>query len=73
MELDFTQGTDAFSAGVTTGIQELAKSQSQMLDGMIKLLETVVAMEKLGDIDEGKDGHIDIGDLFPTIDFGGEP
>jgi len=39
-----------------------------MLDGMIQLLETVVAMEKLGDI-TGENDTIDISDLFPSIDW----
>ena len=71
MSIDFESGADAFSGGVTEGIQALAQSQVEMLDGMIQLLETVVAMEKLGDIDASGDGHIDLGDLFPEIDFQG--
>jgi hypothetical protein len=34
-----------------------------MLDGMISLLETIVAMEKLGEIDLENDGVIDLSDL----------
>jgi len=34
-----------------------------MLDGMIQLLETIVAMEKLGDIDVEGNG-IDFNELF---------
>ena len=68
MELDFEAGADAFSSGVTQGIQSLAKSQVKMLDGMIQLLETVVAMEKLGDI-TGANDTIDIIDLFPVINW----
>lgn len=71
MQLDFKTGADAFSGGVTEGIRALAKSQSDMLDGMIQLLETVVAMEELGDIDAGKDGKIDLGDLFPEFTIEG--
>ena len=35
-----------------------------MLDGLIKLLEAVVAMEKLGDIDVGDNGILDLSELF---------
>lgn len=68
MSLDFEEGADAFSGNVTEGIQAMAESQVSMLDGMIQLLETVVAMEKLGDI-TGDNDTIDIGDLFPNIDW----
>ena len=68
MSIDFESGADAFSGGVTEGIQALAQSQVEMLDGMIQLLETVVAMEKLGDI-TGDNDTIDIGDLFPDINW----
>ncbi len=40
-----------------------------MLDGIIKLLETVVAMEKLGDIDANGNGVINIDDIFPSFDI----
>ena len=68
MSLDFEAGANNFSSGVTDGIQAMAKSQIEMLDGMIQLLETVVAMEKLGDI-TGENDTIDISDLFPSIDW----
>lgn len=69
MSLDFEAGADAFSGNVTEGIQTFAKSQVEMLDGMIQMLETIVAMEKLGDIDGNGNKHIEIDDLFPKIDF----
>jgi hypothetical protein len=37
-----------------------------MIDGMIKLLETIVAMEKLGDIDTEGNG-IDLGDIVTKL------
>ena len=64
MSLNFEAGADAFSGGVTEGIQTLAKSQVDMLDGMIQLLETVVAMESLGDIDTDKNGIIDLSNIL---------
>ena len=63
MSLNFEQGADAFSGNVSDGIKEVAKSQIDMLDSMIQLLETIVAMEQLGDI-EGEDNVIDFSDLF---------
>lgn len=68
MALNFESGADAFSDDVTKGIKAMAQSQVKMLDGMIQLLETVVAMEKLGDIDSDTNGKIDLTDLFPTFD-----
>jgi hypothetical protein len=41
-----------------------------MLDGMIQMLETVVAMEKLGDIaGEDGDNEIEISDILPKFNF----
>ena len=70
ISVDFESGADAFSGNVTEGIQALAKSQSKMLDGLIKLLEAVVAMEKLGDIDVGDNNILDLGELFVKTDTG---
>ena len=66
ISVDFETGADVFSGNVTEGIQAMAKSQVKMLDGMIQLLETIVAMEKLGDI-TGGDNTIDLTDLFPEF------
>jgi len=35
-----------------------------MLDSMIQLMETVVAMEKLGKIDVNNDNTLDLGEIF---------
>lgn len=67
MALDFTNGTADFKDGVTKGIQELANSQVEMLDGIIKFLETVVQMEELGEI-AGDDGVIDLSDIVADVD-----
>jgi len=42
-----------------------------MLDGMIQLLETIVAMEKMGDIAGGgdQDNVIDLHDILPKIEW----
>ena len=61
----FDAAGEDMAAGVTAGIQEFAGAQVDMLDSMISLLETVVAMEKLGDIDvEGS--TLKIQNLFET-------
>lgn len=54
---------------VEKGIDAMADEQISMLDGLIALLETIVAMEKLNDITAGgeDDTKIDLGDIFPEI------
>ena len=59
----FSASAATMGKDVEAGIHEMAQSQIDMLDGMIALLETVVAMEKLGDV-AGEDMSIDLGDLF---------
>ena len=61
--IDFAAGADDLAANVNAGIKEMAQSQVQMLDGLIQLLETIVAMEGLGDIDTEGNG-IDLGNIF---------
>jgi len=58
-------------SSVTSGIQAMAKSQVKMLDGLIAMLEIIVAMEQLGEI-TGEDTQIDLGDIFVTSDENGE-
>jgi len=40
-----------------------------MLDGMIKLMETIVAMEKLKSVDVNADNKIDLGEMFTSVEF----
>jgi len=61
--IDFAAGASAMSDKVDAGIHDLAQSQIDMLDGMISLLETIVAMEGLQDLDVAGDG-IDLGDIM---------
>jgi len=63
---NFTGGAEGMAKGVHAGIKAMAESQIEMLDGMIQLLETVVAMEGLKDI-AGTDNEIDLTDLFPKF------
>ena len=64
--IDFSTGASDLKANVGKGIQEIAKSQIEMLDSMIQLLETIVAMEELGDIDVEGNG-IDFNEMFKTM------
>ena len=65
--LNIESGANEMEAGVTAGIQAVAKSQVDMLDGLIAMLEIIVAMEQLGDI-TGDDNTIDLGDIFVLED-----
>ena len=62
--VDFASGADQMNANIENGIHELAASQVAMLDAMIQLLETIVAMEELGDIDVDSDNTLDLGEIF---------
>lgn len=66
--VEFKAGAGGMKQGIDDGIKAMAQSQIDMLDGMIQMLETIVAMEKLGDI-AGKDDVIDIGDILPKIEW----
>ena len=60
--IEIQSGAEAMQESVTKGIQAAAKSQVSMLDGLIAMLEVIVAMEKLSDI-SGEDTKIDLGDI----------
>lgn len=64
--LNIESGSEAMLDSVTSGIQAASKSQVKMLDGLIAMLEIIVAMEQLGDI-TGDDTTINLGDIF-TVD-----
>ena len=68
--LALSSGGSSLEAGITKGIQSMAESQVKMLDGLIAMLEIVVAMEQLGDI-AGENNVIDLRELF-TITGGEE-
>jgi len=65
--LNFETGADQMRLGIENGLQEAAKGQVQMLDGMIQVVETMAAMEELGQI-AGEDIMLQL----PTIDFDAE-
>lgn len=64
--LDFELGAEGFKNGLTDGIHTLAQSQIDMLDAAIQMLDTIAAMEELGDIDANGDGILDIDKIFGT-------
>ena len=61
--IDMKTGAETMADNVDEGIRSVAKSQVKMLDGLIAMLEIIVAMEQLGDI-TGEDTTIDLGDIF---------
>lgn len=62
--VNFLSGSEDMGANITKGINSLAQSQVDMLDGVIAMLEVIVAMEQLGDIDIDNDGTLEMGEIF---------
>ena len=58
---DFKTGAADMKGDFDSGIKEMAKSQIQMLDAAINMLEAIVAME---DIDIDQDGLLELGEIF---------
>ena len=58
---DFKTGAADMKGDFDSGIKEMAKSQIQMLDAVINMLEAIVAME---DIDIDQDGLLELGEIF---------
>ena len=75
MQVDLSQLGVAFETGamdmegsITKGIRAMANSQIEMLDGLIAVLETVVAMqEAFAGLEAGEDGQLDFSELFDQI------
>lgn len=61
--LDFKTGTEQMAANFQEGFQQLAGEQVDMLDQMIALVETMVALEQLGDV-IGEDHIFTMGDII---------
>lgn len=59
----FNLGTEEMRKGLAEGIQTLAQNEIEMIDAAISLLETIVAMKKIGDIDTDKNG-LELDELF---------
>ena len=64
--IDFSDGVDSMAKNVEQGIHAMAEANIQMLDGMIQMLETVVAMENLDKAAglTGENNILDFEDLF---------
>ena len=60
---DFLSGAEEMGLSFDDGIKEVAKSQIKMLDAAIQILETIVAMEDIGNIDKNGDG-INLDDIL---------
>jgi len=56
---------------VAEGIHAYAHAEVEALDGMIQMLETIVAMQNLSDVagEKGDKNTIEINDLLPEIEF----
>ena len=61
--VNFKAGSGDMSNGIDAGLKAMAQSQIDMLDGLIQMLEAIVAMEELGDLDIDGNG-IDLSELF---------
>ena len=72
LSIDFVSGAEGAKNNFHSGVQALAKSQVEMLDAAIKVLEIVVAMENLGNIDVDGNNVFSIGDIF-KLDAEGNP
>ena len=57
-------GATDMGKGFDTAINQMAEAQVHMLDGMIKLMETIVAMEQLGQVDVDSNGILSIDEIF---------
>lgn len=60
---NFNLGAEGMKEGLTDGIHTLAENQIEMLDAAIGVLETVVAMEGIGDV-IGEDNEFTLNDLL---------
>jgi len=63
-------GTSNMQSGFKEGVQAMAKSQVELLDAAIQLLEVVVQMEALGDIDVDNDNTLDLNEIF-NVEYDG--
>ena len=63
--IDFSTGAKDLKTSVGKGMKDVAKSQIEILDSMIKFLEPLAVMEDLKDI-AGEDGIFDITDIFTS-------
>lgn len=69
--LNLSMSAEDMAAGVEKGINAAADANIDMLDGLIAVLETIVAMKGLEDI-TGDDNTIDLEDIFPKLTVDGK-
>lgn len=62
-------GATKMGEGFDDAVRKMAESQVHMLDAMIQVLETIVAMEKLGKIDIDKNGLLSVSEIFDGENF----
>lgn len=67
MGIDFKAGAQAMGGNFEEGMQEFAKSQVTLLDGLISFVKTIVAMEDIGDL-AGEDGILDFTDIYGSLE-----
>ena len=64
----FEQGALDSEGKITKGIHAMAESQINMLDGLIAMLETIVAMQDaFAGLKASKDNKLDFGELFENL------
>ena len=68
--VDVLGGTEGMTSNFEKAIKEVAHGQVEMLGAAIQMLETIVAMEELGDIDIDKNNQIDLGEIFKIDENG---
>ena len=66
MGVDFASAAGGLGANIDDGIHEIAQAEVDMLDGIIRVLEMIVAMEKLGNIDADNDMTIEMPEIGIT-------
>ena len=64
--ISFGKAGGEMDESITAGMKEFANAQVNMLDGLIKMLETIAQMEDLKNIGDG-DGTLDLSEIFPNI------
>jgi len=60
--MTLAKGGDELKTGIQSGVKAIADAQISALDGMIAMLELIVAMESLGDV-AGEDMVIELPDI----------
>ena len=64
----FEKGAIDAEGSITKGIHAMAQSQIDMLDGLIAVLETIVAMQEAFEgLKASKDGQLDLNELFENV------